>query len=116
MKSTVCTVYDSAAKAYLQPFYQAGKGTAFRAFQDAVNDEKSQFHKHPKDYSLFIIGTFDDEKCTFDMLPRPEMVVSAVEVLEPIKKVPIPWNGDARCMKCGRTKPHMDSVCPDCGK
>lgn len=89
MKSKVYSIYDSAAKAFMQPFYQAGKGTAFRAFQDVVNTKDHPIHKHPKDYTLFELGEFDDETAGFVFHTAPERVVSAVEVLDDKPMVPL---------------------------
>lgn len=60
MKHNVYSIYDSAAKAYFPPFFLHTEGMALRGFTDAVNDPNSQVGKHPKDYDLFQIGTFDD--------------------------------------------------------
>ena len=59
MKMKVCSVFDSKAEAYLQPFYSRSRGEALRAFEDAVNREGS-FKAHVADYTLFEIGEFDD--------------------------------------------------------
>lgn len=55
----VFCIYDSKAEAYLQPFFMMARGEAVRAFQTAVNDPQTNFCKHPSDYTLFEIGTFD---------------------------------------------------------
>lgn len=55
-------VYDLKALAYLQPFFSQSTGAAIRAFEDVVNDGNSPIAKHPGDYQLFELGTFDDTK------------------------------------------------------
>lgn len=60
MKSKFFTVYDSKTEVYLQPFLMQTKGAAIRAFADTVNDQSSQFAKHPEDFTLFEIGEYDD--------------------------------------------------------
>ncbi len=62
MKHKIFTIYDECAKAFLPPFVLHQTAMAVRAFSDAVNDPGSQFGKHPKDYTLFDIGVFDDLK------------------------------------------------------
>lgn len=57
----MCAIRDSAAKAFLRPFCVNAVGMAIRDFSDAVNDEKSGFHRHPEDYELFEIGSYDEE-------------------------------------------------------
>lgn len=56
----VFSVFDAAAQAYLTPFFMPTRGLAIRAFQQAVNDEGHQFHRHAADYTLFEIGLFDE--------------------------------------------------------
>lgn len=60
MRFKVFSVYDCKANAYLPPFFTPTVGMAIRMFSDAVHDEKSQFHKHAGDYTLFQIGEFED--------------------------------------------------------
>ncbi len=54
-------IYDAAAAAFLPPMFVASKGVAIRSFQDAVNEEGSQFALHAADYTLFHIGSFDPQ-------------------------------------------------------
>lgn len=58
----VFAVYDSKAEAYMQPFFMQSKGQAIRSWQDVVEDEKTQFAKHPGDFTLFEIGEYNEEK------------------------------------------------------
>lgn len=57
----VFAIYDTAVNAYSQPYYSHTNGSALRAFADHVNDPNSNVNKHPADYSLFHLGTFNDE-------------------------------------------------------
>lgn len=72
------SVYDSAANAYLPPFFIHSEKMAMRSFQDAVNDQSHQFNKHPEDYILHRIGTFDDVTGQLDPC-IPVKVMSALE-------------------------------------
>ncbi len=54
------TVYDSKTEAYLRPFFMQTPAEAIRAFRDTVNDGQSPFCKHPEDFTLFEVGTFDE--------------------------------------------------------
>lgn len=64
----IFAVYDSKADAYLQPFFMPSKGQAMRSFQDLSNEPKTQFNKHPEDFTLFHIGEFDDMDATIKTL------------------------------------------------
>ena len=56
-------------------------GQAMRAFEDTVNDVTTQFGKHPEDFTLFEIGTFDDQTCTFDLYKTNISLAKAIELV-----------------------------------
>lgn len=60
-------VYDSKVRAYLQPFFVPLPAVALRTFAQAANDEKGPIGAHPEDYTLFELGTFDDERGVFEL-------------------------------------------------
>lgn len=62
MNHKIFTVHDKAAGAYLPPFILHAEGIAIRTFTDCVNDPTHAFCKHPGDYTLMVIGEFDDNK------------------------------------------------------
>jgi len=88
MISKVFTVYDMKAEAYLNPFMFQNKGEAIRAFQDAVNDPKTMFYKHPEDYALFQIAEYDDQTAKYTPLQNLQSLGVAIE----FKKV-LPYLG-----------------------
>jgi len=78
------TVYDSKAELYLPPFYNQTKGQAVRAFQDTTNTPEHSFHKHPEDFTLFYLGTYDDCTAKFDLEATPHSLGTALEYKDPI--------------------------------
>lgn len=58
----VFCIFDSKADAYLLPFFSRNRGVALRQFMSAVQDEGSDFHRYAGDYTLFEIGTWDDNE------------------------------------------------------
>lgn len=79
MKLQVYSVFDAAVKAYLPPFYVRAKGEAIRSFASAVNSSESAISKHKGDYTLFLIGEYDDS--TGLLTPcNPDRVIGAIEV------------------------------------
>lgn len=80
MQIEIYTVFDSAAKAFLQPFFARSKGEAIRSFTDVVNTNDHQFNKHVHDYSLFHIGSYDDGSAIVTPV-GPARIVTAIEVL-----------------------------------
>lgn len=58
------SVFDSKAGAFLPPFFMHTDNVAKRTFYDCANDAAHMFSKHPEDYSLYDLGTFDDASAT----------------------------------------------------
>lgn len=56
----IFTVHDNAIDAFLRPFFAITSGEAERIFTDTINDVSSPFNRHPADYTLFEVGTYDD--------------------------------------------------------
>lgn len=86
MKLMIFVVHDSAAEAYLQPFFARSKGEALRSFETAVNDEGHQFAKHADDYTLFQIGTYEDSTGMIEP-SAPVSLGCAVEYRKPARRV-----------------------------
>ncbi len=82
------TVYDSKTEAYLPPFYQPTNGAAIRLFEDSANDLNHAFYKHPSDYTLFYLGTFDDQKAIVEC---PTAMTSLGLAIEYRKQREIPF-------------------------
>lgn len=61
MKKVYFAVYDMKAKAYGGPFLEVTEGTAIRAIQDAIKSPDHLFARHPGDFALHRLGSFDDE-------------------------------------------------------
>lgn len=78
MKHRIFAVYDVKAYAYLPPFFMPEKGMAARVFSDCVESESHQFGKHPEDYTLFFIGSFDDETAEIVSI-TPETVLTGLQ-------------------------------------
>nr|UXQ88125.1 MAG: nonstructural protein [Microvirus sp.] len=57
----IYSVYDSKAETYTPPFFQHREAMALRTFADCCNDDGHTFGKHPEDYTLFDLGTYDDD-------------------------------------------------------
>lgn len=83
MLFTVFSIYDSAILTWLPPMYARNKGEMLRNFADAVSDPQSKLAKHPSDYALFELGTFDDDKCVFSLLKTPVRLCMALDFVKP---------------------------------
>lgn len=60
MDKQIFSVFDSKVGYYLKPFDMRSKGEALRAFVDLVNDKNTAVGKHPEDYVLFHLGSFNE--------------------------------------------------------
>lgn len=78
----VFTVHDSKASAYLPPFYMRNSGEAIRAFETTAKDPSTQFNKYPKDFTLFEIGSWDEENGQITMLQHPKLLINAAEFIQ----------------------------------
>lgn len=72
MKQQIVAIYDKKVGAYNRPFATRTKGEAARMFTDEVNRkaDDNMFNRHPEDYFLAFLGTFDDE--TGELVYNPE--------------------------------------------
>lgn len=61
MKLKIFSIFDSKAKAFLPPFFLPEPEVAIRTFTNAANDKKHAFGANPADYTLFLLGEFDDD-------------------------------------------------------
>lgn len=77
----VFSVLDKAVGAYLPPVFARSRGEMLRSFSQAVNTPDHQFAKHSVDYTLFQIGTWDDNSGMFQPM-EPQRILGAIEVLE----------------------------------
>jgi len=75
----VFAVYDSAVKAFCRPFNMLTTGEAIRGWSDVVNDEKTEFFRHPDDYCLFQIAEYDETLGRYTNLSAPESLGSALK-------------------------------------
>lgn len=81
-KLVIVSVYDSAAEVYSKPFFDVSIGAALRAFMDAVSNKESQLNAHPEHFSLWILGNFDQSNAEIDLLPVPERIAKAHDMVK----------------------------------
>ena len=79
MKLVICTIQDSVASAFLPPFFLPNVKMAERAFLDCIDDPNHNFHKHPHHYTLYHLGTWDDNSGEMDILSTPIFVCNGAE-------------------------------------
>lgn len=78
----VVVIKDTAIKGFMKPFFVPQTPAAVRALRDEVNNPQSQgdMFKHPDDFELYELGTFNDESCRFELFDDPKMVCRAKDL------------------------------------
>jgi len=80
MKHKIFSIRDIKADAFITPFFLHTTEMAKRGFVDAASNPDSMFHKHPEDFALYEIGTFDDQNALVEPC-LPEMVMLATAIV-----------------------------------
>jgi len=83
MKLKAFAVYDVKTGAYMRPFFSPARGMAVREFGDIAIDKSHPIGKHPEDYSLFEIGSFDDQNGMLVCHTANERVAHAMDFQAP---------------------------------
>lgn len=77
------TIYDSKSLQYHSPWFAVSDGAACRNFQDLANDLNTMVGRHPRDYSLWLCGTYDDNNGHFlPHIPLLHIVDASALVLD----------------------------------
>ena len=73
MKYYMVTIRDNVAATYRVPACVPNIGGFLRSLGDEVNRaaQDNEFYKHPEDFEVFQLGSYDDETADFEILARP---------------------------------------------
>lgn len=77
------SLHDVKALQYHPPFFQSTDAAAVRALRDLVNDMNTTVGRHPADFKLYCVGTYDDETARF------EPVWPIMHVMDAVSLVPV---------------------------
>lgn len=75
------SVYDEKAAAFMPPFFMTTAGQAVRAFSDAVTGKDSDLARHPEDYSLYVVGEFNQGTGALEAL-IPSCIITGIAAKE----------------------------------
>lgn len=81
MIHSLVSIFDIKTGTFSKPVACPAEGAGVRAFGDAVNDPSVEYNKHPEDYSIWIVGTFNDQTGEFDTFV-PRQLAQAVALLK----------------------------------
>lgn len=78
----VVALRDSAARVFAQPFFVQHSAQAVRGLRDEVNraEKSSDVARHPGDFELHELGTFDDETGRLHSHETTKLIVRAVDL------------------------------------
>lgn len=87
MKINCYAVFDAKIADYHLSIFDIKDEGAIRQFYDVLGDQNHRWAKHPEDYSLWSVGTFDTTKGTMEGWPPINLVnaVALKSVKEPAK-------------------------------
>lgn len=90
MRLNVYTIFDTAAAVYKRPFVAQADGEVLRVFKDMALNKDHEIGAHPEDYSLWRIGTFDDNKAilvaeTKECLATGTEMVASAQAVDAVK-------------------------------
>ena len=77
----VVAIRDRAADIYGQPVFVNSLGSAIRSFGDEINNPESAISKHPEDFDLYELGSFNDEDAAFICGERPRQIAIGKDVV-----------------------------------
>lgn len=82
MKLFIVSVRDRAVDAFGTPFFAQAVGQALRSFTDEVQRESpdNSLNRHPEDYDLYLLGSFDTDHGTFTCDGPPKMIAVGKEL------------------------------------
>lgn len=84
MRQNVYTLFDTKALIFNTPFYAHNHGVARRMCSDLVADANTTVGRHPADYVLYCLGSYQDELGQFELLEIREHVLDIVSLVPPV--------------------------------
>lgn len=81
MKVNAYTIYDVKSLHYSNPFYAPTHGAAIRIVSDAAQDPQNSLSRHPADYVLYCVGSYDDSNGIFQAMDPKEHVIDVVALV-----------------------------------
>ena len=89
MKTEIYVIFDEAAQVYNKPFHLINEQVALRTAITLRNDPQSEICKHPSDYSMHYLGTYDDTTAEF-VLEKRRCVVRFHELPRQTESMEVP--------------------------
>lgn len=82
VKIQLYAIHDAKLKAFSPPFPAQNADFATRAFTQQCQDQNNPMSQYPFDYSLFHIGTYDEDTGITTTVAPPEHLITANNALD----------------------------------
>jgi len=87
MEQQVYGIYDVKAGEYSRPVFYANDAQAIREWSDVCKEKNTMFFKHPGDFVMHCLGTFDTKSGKFEALKQPRHIAAASDFVFEAEKV-----------------------------
>lgn len=81
MIQSAYSIFDIKSRAYGLPFFAVNDATAKRIVSDAAQDMNTSLGRHPADFILYRIGTFDNEAPRIIGFDAKEHIADVISLL-----------------------------------
>jgi hypothetical protein len=79
--TTINAIKDTAARAFLQPYFAPNSAVAQRSFADAIRNSESDFSKHASDFELYELAGFDSVTGSITPLDEPRLIIRGKDLV-----------------------------------
>jgi hypothetical protein len=76
MIQNVYSIKDAKSNTFANPFYSVNHNTAIRSFNQAAADPNTTISQYPEDFSLYHLGTYNDENGKLEAEVTPQFVAN----------------------------------------
>lgn len=94
MQLNAYCIYDNKSLSYGAPFFAPSDGSAIRSFTDLANDSQTMVGRHPRDFSLFCVGGFDDANALLVATTPVRHVVDGLACIVEPAELPLQFPSD----------------------
>lgn len=78
------SIKDRALEAFMPLGNVRTEGEAIRVFKDMLSDPNTPQNKHPDDYDLYLLGTFDDQTGYIETETKPRKLADGKTIKETV--------------------------------
>lgn len=76
------SIFDTKALIFHRPFFETTHGAATRLLVDLVNDQNTSIGRHPSDYVLYCVGTYNDSLGVLTPIDPRQHIIDLVALVK----------------------------------